>query len=140
MLAAKKLPAELKIAADLSHWVVVGERCFDEKNLDADFWPPLLADLATRTDLIHCRVGYSQGPQVNDPEAPEHEESVDAHVGWWKVLVAGMKKRNVPVLIEPEFGPAPYLQTLPFTNVAVCDLWSVNTKFGMKMKKILGEE
>ena len=28
--------------------------------------------------------------------------------------------------IEPEHGPAPYLHTLPHTNVPVADLWAVN--------------
>lgn len=31
------------------------------------------------------------------------------------------------IYIEPEFGPAPYLQALPYTNVPVADLWQINS-------------
>ncbi len=30
------------------------------------------------------------------------------------------------VYMEPEFGPDPYLQALPFTKQPVADLWDVN--------------
>lgn len=45
---------ELKITADLSHWVCVCERTFDEKY--DDDWPEILAAVAANCYLIHARV------------------------------------------------------------------------------------
>ena len=111
---------ELKLTADFSHWCCVHES--------------LLADQQDRVERamrrsihIHARVGHTQGSQVTHPGAPEWKETLDAHVTWWKDIVDLRRKEGRPVLtICPEFGPAPYMPALPFTNQPVVDLWSVN--------------
>ena len=128
------LPHDVSITADLSHWAVSLERCMSNTT-DAEFWPAVLADLSTRVVLIHARVGWGQSPQVCDPEAPEHRADVDAHLGWWDAIVEGMRARGVPVIIEVEFGPYPYLPALPFTMQPVVDLWSIRKKFGAKLRQ-----
>eukprot|EP00759_Apiculatamorpha_spiralis_P040083 PhF_6_TR38730/c1_g1_i1/m.57974 len=47
LVKSGRLSPDVKINADLSHWAVVCERCMDDTN-DADFWHPILEDLATR--------------------------------------------------------------------------------------------
>jgi sugar phosphate isomerase/epimerase len=128
-----RLPADLKLTADLSHWCVSLERCMSDEN-DADFWPEVLADVARRTYHIHARVGWAQSPQVADPESPEHHADVEVHFKWWDAIVESMRQRNIPIYVEPEFGPYPYLQALPYTLVPVVDLWAVNSKFGAKLR------
>ena len=45
-----------------------------------------------RTDHIHARIGHPEGPQVNDPRAPEWDDAVKAHVAWWDKIVERKKK------------------------------------------------
>jgi hypothetical protein len=124
---------EVNVNCDLSHWAVVGERLFDDP---ADSpkgwnWPELVANtLAPRTLLIHARVGYAHGPQAPEPFAPEYADALAAHMTWWDSLAAARARAGEVLYIEPEHGPAPYLHTLPYTNVPVADLWHVNTKLG----------
>jgi len=130
----KAIPT-VKVNADLSHWVCVGERLYEDA-ADAETWPEVLGLLAKSCHLIHARVGYEEGPQVPDPSAPEYSAAVNAHERWWTAIWDGMHKRNFTVVyLEPEHGPAPYLHTLPHTNVPVADLWKVNTYIGHRQAK-----
>ncbi len=40
------------------------------------------------------------------------------------------------VYVEPEFGPAPYMHTMPHTNVPVADLWTVNEYMATRLKAL----
>ena len=72
---------------------------------------------------------------MNEPEAPEHKEAVDAHFGWWRAIWAAQAERGADVVwAEPEFGPPPYLQTLPHTNAPVADLWDINSRIGERVR------
>ena len=31
------------------------------------------------------------------------------------------------IYVEPEFGPAPYMTHLPYTDMPVADLWAINS-------------
>ena len=111
----------IKLTCDFSHWVCVAERL----NWD-DAEVSILKLCAERTIHTHTRIGHEQGPQVNDPAAPEHAYRVEAHLKWWLALWASQKTRGETVCTAtPEFGPPGYLQTLPFTNVPVADLEKV---------------
>ena len=136
---APHLPSELKLNADLSHFVCVCERSLSDE-LDKDFWPEVLDIVAQRCHLIHARVGFSQGPQVNDPFAPEHADDVVAHMGWWKKIAQSMKQRGVVPRVEPEFGPYPYQPHLPYTMQPTADLGEINRKFGAKVRNELDAE
>ena len=112
---------ELELAADFSHWVCVAERCLDDQ-LD------IIRLAASRTRHIHARVGYDQGPQVPDPRAPEYAQEVAAHERWWDLCWEAMRNRGITeTTLTPEFGPAPYLHTLPYTKAPVADLWDICT-------------
>jgi hypothetical protein len=58
--------------------------------------------------FIHARVGYSEGPQVPDPSAPEYQDEVEAHMGYWTDLMKSLQEKGKTVYVEPEHGPWPY--------------------------------
>ena len=60
---------DLRITCDFSHWCVVSER------LVLDEFNDILALAARHAHHIQPRVGYSQGPQVPDPRAPEYADA-----------------------------------------------------------------
>jgi hypothetical protein len=107
---------ELKLTCDLSHWVCVAERLLG----DCD---KILRLAAKHCWHLHARVGYEQGPQVSDPRAPEWGAHLCAHELWWNDIWAAQQARGMRIsTLTPEFGPAPYQQTLPYTQQRVSDL------------------
>lgn len=110
---------ELKVTADLSHWFVVLSN-------DLDGEMDIITLLAERTQLIHARVGYDNGPQVNDPRTPENQVWLEAHEKCWDMIWKSQQKRGLPYsYMEPEFGPPPYMPTLPSSNEPVANLWDI---------------
>lgn len=107
---------ELKLTCDFSHWVCVAERLLDDCGA--------VIQLAGRhCHHVHARVGYEQGPQVPDPRAPEWARHVAAHERWWDMVWEAQRRRGAAESsLTPEYGPAPYLHTLPFTQTPVADL------------------
>jgi len=85
--------------------------------------------------FVHCRVGHAEGPQVADPEAPECRPEVEAHFGWWRQIWAAQAERGGDVWAEPEFGPPPYMQTLPHTGMPVAQLWDVNDRIAKRIRR-----
>jgi sugar phosphate isomerase/epimerase len=111
----RELP-DLRLVADFSHWVCVAERFLDRCEEE-------VALAAERTIHVHARVGYTQGPQVTDPRAPEFTGALTAHEAWWDQVWAGQRARGVEVsTFTPEFGPPGYLHTLPYTQQPVANL------------------
>lgn len=111
---------ELKINADFSHWCVVSESLLEDQ-------PDIIEEACKRSAHIHARVGASQTPQVNHPAAPENQEAVRAHLKWWQNIIDKRKAENHHTFtITLEFGPQPYLPTLPFTNKPMVDQWEIN--------------
>jgi hypothetical protein len=116
---------ELRITCDFSHWCVVSERLILDEEVE------LLHLAAEHAHHIQPRVGYSQGPQVPDPRAPEHAVSLHAHERWWSVVWDSMAARGfTEITMTPEFGPDGYLQAAPFTRVPVGNLWDINRWMG----------
>ena len=110
---------ELKLTLDISHWCNVHEGLLGDQ--------PISVEAAlSRTHHIHARIGHAEGPQVNDPRAPEWKNEVKAHFDWWDKVVARKKAEGESITILTEFGPPNYLQTLPFTRQPVADQWDIN--------------
>jgi sugar phosphate isomerase/epimerase len=111
---------ELRLTADFSHWMVVHESGLDDQRENIE--------LAIRhADYVHGRVGYSEGPQIPDPRAPEWQPAVTSHLQLWQQIIDQHKKDGKNSLyITPEFGPPAYMHTLPFTNQPVGDVWEQN--------------
>ena len=116
---------EARITADLSHWVCVCERLPSE-DTDSE-WESILQLVAARTDLIHARVGYGEGPQIPHPGLEEYEFEVKTHFKWWDTIWSSAAARGTScALVEPEFGPAPY-QRYPHASAGhEQELWATN--------------
>ncbi|MEM9016571.1 MAG: sugar phosphate isomerase/epimerase, partial [Verrucomicrobiota bacterium] len=116
---------DLKLTCDFSHFCVVAER------LILDEEPEILQACADHSYHLQTRVGYSQGPQVPDPRAPEHAEDLASHERWWDAVWKSQKARGFDrFTLTPEFGPDGYLHCAPFTGLPVGDLWEINSWIG----------
>ncbi|KIH85446.1 sugar phosphate isomerase/epimerase family protein [Pseudomonas batumici] len=115
----RQLP-DLRFTSDISHWIVTCERLLDDPADD-------LGAFVERVHHIQARVGYDQGPQVPHPGAPEYARELAFHQAHWESIWRAQQARGYTVTtLTPEFGADGYLHHLPFTNVPVADLWSLN--------------
>ena len=110
---------DLRITFDVSHWCNVHETLLADQ-------PETLSKTLERVDHIHARIGHAEGPQVNDPRAPEWKDAVQAHFAWWDTVVSRKKKEGRTMTFLTEFGPVDYLPALPFTRQPVADQWDIN--------------
>ncbi len=123
----EKNPA-LKLTLDISHW------CNVHESLLAD--QPEAIELAlARTEHIHARIGHQEGPQVNDPRAPEWKSVLEAHLVWWDKVIERKAKEGKPITILTEFGPPTYMPTLAYTMQPVADQWDINLYMKDMLKK-----
>ncbi|MEE3508985.1 sugar phosphate isomerase/epimerase [Pseudomonas sp. 10C3] len=119
----RQLP-DLLFTSDISHWIVTCERLLNDPEDD-------LSAFVDRVHHIQARVGYDQGPQVPHPAAPEYAKELAFHQQHWEAIWHSQKRRGYQVsTLTPEFGADGYLHHLPFTNVPVADLWSLNVWMG----------
>ncbi|MCF8245282.1 MAG: sugar phosphate isomerase/epimerase [Saprospiraceae bacterium] len=122
---------ELRLTLDISHWTNVHESLLEDQ---ADTVQLALS----RTDHIHARIGHQEGPQVNDPRAPEWEKAVSAHLDWWDVVVKRKAAVGKPMTILTEFGPPTYLPTIPYTFQPVADQWDINVHMMKTLRERYG--
>ncbi len=115
----QKIP-DLRICLDISHWCNVAESYLHDQS-DA-------VDLALeRTDHIHARVGYPEGPQIPDPQDDAWSEALEFHTQWWeKVIAIKESQHKASMTITTEFGPEPYMVILPFSHKPVASQWETN--------------
>ena len=118
----------LRITFDVSHWCNVSESLLQDQQETIDLALP-------RVDHIHARIGHPEGPQVNDPRAPEWEAAMNAHFAWWDKIVEGKKKSGSRLTILTEFGPPDYMPTLPYTREPLADQWAINVHMMQLLRK-----
>lgn len=110
----------LKLTGDFSHWCTVSESLLQDQE-DA------LTRIIPHVRHIHARVGYEHSPQVNDPFAPEWKEHMDAFVSWWRqILITRAQSGDSVMTVTPEFGPVPYMPTIPYSQKPLADQWLTN--------------
>lgn len=110
---------DLRITFDVSHWCNVHESLLQDQE-------DTLNKTLGRVDHIHARIGHAEGPQVNDPRAPEWKEAVEAHFAWWDKVVARKKQEGKLATFLTESGPVDYMPALPYTRQPVADQWAIN--------------
>jgi sugar phosphate isomerase/epimerase len=116
---AEAMPG-LRVTLDISHWCNVHESLLHDQEETVDL-------MLQRVDHIHARVGHPEGPQVNDPRAPEWDAALKRHIEWWDRVVAIKLKEGVKTLtFLTEFGPPDYLPSLPYTRQPVANQWEIN--------------
>ncbi len=113
-----KIPS-LRLTLDISHWCNVHESFLEGQE-------ETVAMALERTDHIHARIGHPEGPQVNDPRAPEWDHAVKTHFAWWDKVVEQKKKEGKRITFLTEFGPPHYMQALPYTQQPVANQWEIN--------------
>ena len=112
----------LRLTLDISHWCNVSESFLDDQSAAVSL-------AIFRTDHIHARVGFPEGPQVPDPFAPEWSDALKRHVEWWNAVIDRSRKEDVEVMtITTEFGPAPYMPIEPYSGKPIADQWEINKK------------
>jgi sugar phosphate isomerase/epimerase len=129
----RELPA-LELTADLSHWCCACESLLEDQ-------PQTLDQTLPRVRHIHARVGHAQGPQVGDFRAPEAQAALQQHLQWWDRIVALRKAAGAAhITLTPEFGPAPYTQSLPYTGAPVSNAWELNVAMLMLLRQRYGRD
>ena len=94
----------------------------------------------SRAEHIHARIGYSQGPQVNDPRSGEWEDEMEAFSGWWKkIMKRHIDEQRPYTTVTPEFGPIPYTVSMPFTHTPLSDPWELNLYMKDYIKQLFQE-
>ncbi|MCW5911407.1 MAG: sugar phosphate isomerase/epimerase [Cyclobacteriaceae bacterium] len=114
----RKIPG-LRLTLDISHWCTVHESYLNDQEEAVNL-------ALSRTDHIHARIGHPEGPQVNDPRAPEWDAAVNAHFAWWDNVVAAKKQSGSRMTFLTEFGPPDYMPTLPYTRQPLASQWDIN--------------
>jgi sugar phosphate isomerase/epimerase len=110
---------DLRVTLDISHWCNVHESSLDDQ-------PETIAMTLDRVDHIHARIGHAEGPQVNDPRAPEWKGYVQAHFNWWDKVVERKKREGKVMTFLTEFGPVDYMPALPYTRQPLANQWEIN--------------
>ncbi len=117
----EKFP-ELELVGDFSHFCVVSESLLQNQQ-------EILDKIIPHVSHIHARIGYSQGPQVNDPFAPEWADHMKNFESWWCEILKKKKEKGwKKFVITPEFGPAPYMPAMPYTLQPLSNQWEINLK------------
>ena len=81
---------DLKLNLDISHWMVVHESLLQNQE-------QALTEIMDRTHHIHARIGHAEGPQVNDPAAPEWKDALERHLDIWsKIIKQRGTEGNIP--------------------------------------------
>ncbi len=111
---------DMRMTLDISHWCNVHETLLHDQEDTVQF-------ALSKVDHIHARIGHPEGPQVNDPRAPEWEATVKRHLEWWDAVIQRkIKEGATQMTILTEFGPPDYMPTLPYTRQPLADQWAIN--------------
>ena len=117
LFAARK---DFVITADFSHWICVTESMLEN-------FSPIVDEAILRSRHIHTRVGFEEGPQVPHPNAPEWKYALDKFLSWWDKIIEVNAGNGVELMpMTTEFGPQPYMPSIPFTNTPVADQFAIN--------------
>jgi hypothetical protein len=126
----EKIP-EMRMTFDVSHWCNVHESLLQDQQETVEM-------ALERVDHIHARIGHPEGPQVNDPRAPEWEDAVKAHLNWWDKVAERKKKQNERMTILNRVWPLDYMPSLPYTRQPLADQWAINVHMLGLLRKRYG--
>ncbi len=119
---------DLQLTLDISHWCNVHESLLGDQQAT-------VAAALKKTGHVHARVGHAEGPQVNDPRAPEWAAAVQQHIDWWDTIAAQKRAAGEVMTILTEFGPPDYLPALPYTRQPVANQWEINAHMMDMLRK-----
>ncbi|HQR93513.1 MAG TPA: hypothetical protein PLK14_11935 [Sediminibacterium sp.] len=115
----KKFP-EMELAGDFSHFCTVSESLLQDQE-------EIVQQIITHVSHIHARIGHEQGPQVNDPAAPEWQNHFNWFASWWQEIIIKKEAQGWNTFtITPEHGPFPYMPQAPYTKLPLSIQWDNN--------------
>lgn len=120
--------SDLRLTLDVSHWCAVAESLLGNQQ-------QTITEALNRTDHVHARIGHEEGAQVPEPRAPEWQKAKDAHYEWWDKVVALKKAKGETLTVTPEFGPANYMWTTPYTRQPLANQWEINAHMMNEWRK-----
>lgn len=110
----------LRLTADFSHLLCVHESSLSDQ-------PEAVDAIVKAADHIHARVGFSEGPQLSDPQNPAYRAWVDLSVGFWTRIRERMAAEGRDCLtVTPEFGPPIYAPLESTSSNPIADPWESN--------------
>lgn len=104
----RRIP-ELRLTADLSHYVLAGEM-----QSVPDEAERLFALLLSRADCVHARVSNGEQIQVDIGSEDEPHPMLSHYMRWWEAAMSGWRSRHPgggDLLFIPELGPPAYAIT-----------------------------
>ena len=126
----EKFP-EMELTGDFSHFCTTSESMLHDQEA-------ILSKIIPHVSHIHARVGFEQGPQVNDPDAPEWANHTEIFIDWWRKIVHNKIAQGFKELtITPEYGPEPYMPSLPFNKKPLSNQWNNNINIMNNLKNRL---
>lgn len=121
---------ELKINADISHWLCVCEVDAGDAQIAEH-----VRAIARNVHHIHARVGHAQGPQVVDPRRGDGPQALTQHLELWAAIFAAQRARGAAwSSVTTEHGPPPY-QPVDADGKPLADIWAVNTFVGEAVRR-----
>ena len=111
---------QMELVGDFSHFCTVSESMLEGQEA-------IISRILPQVSHIHARLGFEQGPQVNDPQAPEWQAHLEKFLFWWQQIITIKKTVGQSLFtISPEFGPVPYMPTAPYTQQPLSNQWDNN--------------
>ena len=111
---------QMELVGDFSHFCTVSESMLEGQE-------DIISRIIPQVSHIHARLGFEQGPQVNDPKAPEWQAHLEKFLYWWQQIITTKKAAGQSLFtISPEFGPIPYMPTAPYTQKPLSNQWDNN--------------
>lgn len=110
---------DIRVTLDISHWCNVHESLLADQE-------STIALALEKAAHVHARIGHAEGPQVNDPRAPEWKNAVEAHFAWWDKIVQRKKNSGSTMTFLTEFGPLDYMPSLPYTRQPLANQDEIN--------------
>lgn len=122
---------ELELVGDFSHFCTVSESMLIGQE-------DTIQQIIPHVSHIHARIGHEQAPQVNNPFAPEWQNHFTLFEKWWQQIIDHkIESGSKSFSITPEFGPVPYMPSLPFTQQPLSNQWEINYKMMQRLKATL---
>lgn len=122
---------QMELVGDFSHFCTVSESMLEDQQ-------HIIERILLHVSHIHARVGHEQGPQVSNPQAPEWQGNLYQFINWWQQIITIKKQSGQSLFtITPEFGPAPYMPTAPFTQEPLSSQWDNNVFMKNHLKSLL---
>lgn len=106
-----------KTTADLSHWTCVSESILEDQS-------DIINEVSSRSNHLHARVGYEEGPQVPDTRSKEWNKHLEIFIEWWQSIVdRAIANRKEYITITHEFGLTAYTV---MKNKPISDIFEIN--------------